>query len=90
MPSPLECVRQKVDCRIWLVPPMEAFTDSGLSSQVVNEIQEIIPAIIPATDMTPASQDEGTDLTKRSTLESQKVIRWWQIGWLTSTRSLSE
>ena len=41
---------------------MEAFTESGLSSQVVTEIQEIIPAIIPTADMTPALQNKGIDL----------------------------
>ena len=34
----LECVRQKVACRIWLVPPMEA-TETGLAEQVVSELK---------------------------------------------------
>ena len=79
----LECVRQKTTCRIWLVPPMEAFTESGLSSQVVSEIQEIIPAIIPTADMTPALQNKGIDLYFQSdphwNLEGHQVVADWLV-----------
>ena len=58
----LECVRQKVVCRIWLVPPMEAFTETGLAEQVVSELEKITPTIITATDLMPVLQSQGTDL----------------------------
>ena len=58
----LECVRQKVACRMWLVPPMEAFTEPGLAEQVVSEMKNIMPTIITTTDLTPVLQPQGTDL----------------------------
>ena len=86
----LECVRQKVDCRIWLVPPMEAFTESGLSSQVVSEIQEIIPAIIPAEDMMPALQNGGIELYFRSdphwNSQGHQVVADWLVEQYTQTQ----
>ena len=79
----LECVRQKVECRIWLVPPMEAFTESGLAEQVVTEIQTIVPPIISATDLTPVLQPEGTGLYFQSdphwNPKGHQVVADWLI-----------
>lgn len=79
----LECVRQKVECRIWLVPPMEAFTASGLAEQVVTEIEKIIPTIMIATDLTPVLQPQGSDLYFQSdphwNPDGHQVVADWLI-----------
>ena len=69
---------------------MEAFTESGLSSQGVSEIQEIIPAIIPAADMTPILQTSGIGLYFRSdphwNAEGHQVVADWLVEQYTQTQ----
>ena len=46
-------------CRVWLIPPMEAFYEDGLANQVVEQLQKRIPETLEVVDVYPWLQQSG-------------------------------
>lgn len=77
----LECVRQKVECRVFLVPPMEAFTEEGLSTHMIEQMAVIVPSTVTPYNLVPILEDRGTELYFKSdphwNAEGHKVVGEW-------------
>lgn len=58
----LECVRQKVECRVFFVPPMEAFAESDLSTQVISQMSTVVPPTVTSYNLFPVLEERGTEL----------------------------
>jgi len=46
-------------CRVWLIPPMEAFYEDGLANQVVEQLQKRIPETLEVVDVYSWLQQSG-------------------------------
>lgn len=54
-----QCVEASTACRVWLIPPMEAFQENGLSEQVVPALLNHMPDSIEVTDLYPIIKEQG-------------------------------
>lgn len=79
----LECVRQKVECRVFFVPPLEAFTEEDLSTSVIHQMSAIVPSTITSYNLFPVLEDRGIDLYFKSdphwNAEGHQVVADWLI-----------
>ena len=55
----IQCVEASTACRVWLIPPMEAFQEPGLSEQVVPALLNHMPDSIDVTDLYPILKEQG-------------------------------
>ena len=54
-----QCVEASTACRVWLIPPMEAFQETGLSEQVVQALSHHMPVSLEVTDLYPILKEQG-------------------------------
>ena len=55
-----QCIEEdKTICRVWLIPPMEAFQENGLSEQVVPALLNHMPDSLEVTDLYPILKEQG-------------------------------
>ena len=55
----IQCVEASAACRVWLIPPMEAFQEPGLSEQVVPALLNHMPDLTRRDRFVPHPQRAG-------------------------------